>query len=71
MEKVILFPTELQNEISLVKQHRSYQNEVLVGKKCEKKEKVYFSGTYIDEREAPIPGVPCRTGLLVIANSPV
>ena len=31
---------------------------------------VYFSGTYIDERDAPIPGVPCLTGLLVIANSP-
>jgi len=31
---------------------------------------VYFSGTYIDERDAPIPGVPWRTGLLVIANSP-
>jgi len=30
----------------------------------------YFSGTYIDERDAPIPGVPCLTGLLVIANSP-
>ncbi len=30
----------------------------------------YFSGTYIEERDAPIPGVPCLTGLLVIANSP-
>jgi hypothetical protein len=30
----------------------------------------YFSGTYIDDRDAPIPGVPCLTGLLVIANSP-
>jgi hypothetical protein len=36
----------------------------------EKKEKGYFSGTYIEERDAPIPGVPWRTGLLVIANSP-
>ena len=34
------------------------------------KKSVYFSGTYIDERDAPIPGVPCLTGLLVIANSP-
>jgi hypothetical protein len=32
--------------------------------------RVYFRGTYIDERDAPIPGVPCLTGLLVIANSP-
>ena len=31
---------------------------------------VYFSGTYIDERDAPIPGVPCLTGLFVTANSP-
>ncbi len=30
----------------------------------------YFSGTYIEERDAPIPGVPCLTGLLVMANSP-
>ena len=40
-------------------------------KRNKKPEKTgYFSGTYIEEREAPIPGVPCRTGLLVIANSP-
>jgi hypothetical protein len=32
---------------------------------------VYFSGTYIDERDAPMPGVPCLTGLLVMANSPM
>jgi hypothetical protein len=31
---------------------------------------VYFSGTYIDDRDAPMPGVPCRTGLFVMANSP-
>jgi len=36
----------------------------------DKKEKVYFSGTYIEDRDAPIPGVPCLTGLLVMANSP-
>ena len=40
------------------------QNEVKL------KKQVYFSGTYIDERDAPIPGVPCLTGLLVMANSP-
>ncbi len=42
--------------------------------KIEKKKRLvgaaYFSGTYIDDRDAPIPGVPCLTGLLVIANSP-
>jgi hypothetical protein len=30
----------------------------------------YFSGTYIEDRDAPIPGVPCLTGLFVTANSP-
>jgi hypothetical protein len=30
----------------------------------------YFRGTYIEDRDAPIPGVPCLTGLFVIANSP-
>ena len=35
-----------------------------------KERRVYFRGTYIDERDAPIPGVPCLTGLLVMANSP-
>ncbi len=30
----------------------------------------YFNGTYIEEREAPMPGIPCLTGLFVIANSP-
>ena len=32
---------------------------------------IYLSGTYMLEREAPIPGVPCTTFWLVIANSPV
>jgi len=36
----------------------------------DRKKVAYFSGTYIDERDAPIPGVPCLTGLFVIANSP-
>jgi hypothetical protein len=40
----------------------------------QKKEKedgaAYFSGTYIEDRDAPIPGVPCLTGLFVTANSP-
>ena len=36
----------------------------------EEKSLVYFSGTYIEDRDAPIPGVPCLTGLLVMANSP-
>jgi hypothetical protein len=35
-----------------------------------KKRVVYFNGTYIEDRDAPIPGVPCLTGLLVMANSP-
>ena len=46
---------------------------VFVPKNATKKspeKNAYFSGTYIDERDAPIPGVPCLTGLLVIANSP-
>ncbi len=30
----------------------------------------HLSGTYIEERDAPMPGVPWRTGLFVIANSP-
>ena len=30
----------------------------------------HFSGTYIDDLDAPIPGDPCLTGLFVIANSP-
>ena len=34
------------------------------------KKSFYFNGTYIDDRDAPIPGVPCLTGLLVMANSP-
>ena len=46
-------------------------NEGYKKQKSERKIKeFYFSGTYIDERDAPIPGVPCRTGLFVIANSP-
>ena len=44
--------------------------KLLATQVCQKKEKAYFSGTYIDERDAPIPGVPCLTGLLVTANSP-
>jgi hypothetical protein len=45
--------------------------EILKTKRENKEKKfVYFSGTYIEERDAPIPGVPCLTGLLVIANSP-
>lgn len=31
---------------------------------------VYFSGMYIELLEAPIPGLPWRTGLLVMAYSP-
>jgi len=31
---------------------------------------VYFSGTYMELLEAPIPGVPCCTFLLVKTNSP-
>ena len=31
---------------------------------------VYLRGTYILDLEAPIPGVPWRTLLFVIANSP-
>ena len=30
----------------------------------------YLSGTYIEDLDAPIPGEPCLTGLLVIENSP-
>ena len=30
----------------------------------------YLKGTYIDDLEAPIPGDPCLTGLLVTENSP-
>jgi hypothetical protein len=30
----------------------------------------YLRGTYIDDRDAPIPGEPCLTGLFVMANSP-
>ena len=41
-----------------------------INKNKVKAKMLYFSGTYIDERDAPIPGVPCLTGLLVIANSP-
>jgi len=44
---------------------------IIIVKQNLKKEKVvYFRGTYIDDLDAPIPGVPCLTGLLVIANSP-
>lgn len=39
-------------------------------KTTKKKKRAYFNGTYIEDREAPIPGVPCLTGLFVIANSP-
>jgi hypothetical protein len=42
----------------------------LQNKEENRRKAVYFNGTYIDERDAPIPGVPCLTGLLVIANSP-
>ena len=34
------------------------------------KKSAYFSGTYIEDRDAPMPGVPCLTGLFVTANSP-
>jgi|GEM_PF-3546925 len=46
------------------------KNDQYTKKVLKKKKVVYFSGTYIDDRDAPIPGVPCLTGLLVIANSP-
>ena len=39
-------------------------------KKKSPRKPFYLSGTYIEDREAPIPGVPWRTGLLVMANSP-
>jgi hypothetical protein len=39
-------------------------------RKIGKRKEGYFSGTYIEDRDAPIPGVPCLTGLFVIANSP-
>ena len=47
-------------------------NLEIENKKKQKRKDVgaYFSGTYIDDLDAPIPGVPCLTGLLVIANSP-
>jgi hypothetical protein len=38
--------------------------------KTQKRKDGYFSGTYIEDRDAPMPGVPCLTGLFVIANSP-
>ena len=31
----------------------------------------YFKGMYIELRDAPMPGFPCRTGVFVIENSPV
>lgn len=31
---------------------------------------VYFSGINLEECVAPIPGLPCLTGLYVIENSP-
>ena len=49
---------------------KTKQNTRTLRKRVKIKKAAYFSGTYIDDRDAPIPGVPCLTGLFVIANSP-
>jgi hypothetical protein len=58
-------------ERTFLRKESHERNCIGASKKRKRKGKSnYFSGTYIDERDAPIPGVPCRTGLFVIANSP-
>ncbi len=49
---------------------RSRNEEYRFSQNERKRKNAHFSGTYIEDLDAPIPGVPCLTGLFVIANSP-
>ena len=56
--------------LALVDKSGECMQDIKTKKENKEKKLIYFSGTYIEERDAPIPGVPCLTGLLVMANSP-
>ena len=68
MFRVLVFTNEVLFLESYILEYEASTKKIKIKKNKRKVD--YFSGTYIEERDAPIPGVPCLTGLLVIANSP-